>query len=233
MSCRRGCVCLALCKSFASQCRGCLQHTRVVPNLGEQACERWENQVTKEDCISSLKLFSKACNFLFLCLSLIFSPIMETSSQSGRVTITASADSGANGPAPKVGGVCNKEKTAVVGTMESSQERGVGSSGGDSYGPPSKRHADLAAMEDGDGVGGDPRKNALAGVEAGERGEPGGDGTSRGGEAGGSAKVTGMLCCGRAMRSLCLFFLVFLNGRTKTDRQRGERVRAERDRLYF
>ena len=124
----------------------------------------------------------------------------------------------------------------MVGTMQSSQKRGVSSSGGGSHGPPSKRHADLATMEDGDSVGGDPKKKALAGVEAGERGEPGGDGTSRGREAGGSAKVTGMFFSGRAMRSLGLFLRVFLNGRTKNYQQidrphtsrEGERGRAVR-----
>lgn len=93
----------------------------------------------------------------------------------------------------------------MVGTVESSQECGVGGSGGGFHGPPSKRHADLAAMEDGgDGVGGDPKKRAQAGLEAGEGGEPGSDGTSRGGEAGGSAKVTGMFFCVRAIRFLSL-----------------------------
>ena len=45
-------------------------------------------------------------------------------------------------------------------------------------------------MKGGDGVGGDPKKKAQAGVEAGEGGELGVDSTSRWGEVGGSTKVT-------------------------------------------
>lgn len=99
----------------------------------------------------------------------------------------------------------------MVGTVESSQECGVGGSGGGFHGPPSKRHADLTAMEDGDGVGGDPKKRAQAGVEAGEGGEPSSDGTSRGGGAGGSAKVTGdvFLCPAHTLSFFASFFLSF------------------------
>lgn len=119
---------------------------------------------------------------------------METSSQSGSGTTTAGADSGANGPATKEGGACNKEKTAEVGTVESSQGCGGGGSGGVSHGPSLKRHGDLAAMEDGDGVGGeDPKKEGQAGVEAGQGGEPGGDRMCREGEADDPSKVTCML----------------------------------------
>ena len=110
---------------------------------------------------------------------------METSSQSGRGTTTASADSGANGPAPKERGGCNKEKTAVVGKAKSSQECGGGGCGGGSHGTSSNSHGDLPAVKGGDGVGGDPKKKAQAGVEAGEGGELGVDSTSRWGEGGG------------------------------------------------
>eukprot|EP00904_Undaria_pinnatifida_P007279 jgi/Undpi1/3681/HiC_scaffold_16.g07051.m1 len=111
---------------------------------------------------------------------------MERSAQLGRGMATAGTGAGASGPVSKELPACNKAKTAVG---KSSQERGGGGSGGGSYGQPSKRHGHLAAMEDGGGVGGDPKKKTHAGVRAGGGGEPDGHGTSRGGKASDSTKA--------------------------------------------